>query len=243
MSMEDESDPKLRLEAFLTGLEAGRRRLFKPRKEEGLRGLAKLVVPQGARVPIRVAGTRAVIGWQRRKAQALAAASPLRLHLGCHTNRLPGWVNVDLLGVPVDLAWDLTRPFPFTDRTVDAIFHEHVIEHLRLRDGYHLARECHRMLKRGGVLRIAVPDAGSAARRYVQAPETMTDGAPTPMLALQQGFYFPGHLTGYDLDTLSLVLRAAGFREPEEREFGDSRILPCPDSRDPTGTLIVEVER
>jgi hypothetical protein len=64
------------------------------------------------------------------------------------------------------------------------------------------------------------------------------------MLALQELFYYPGHHTMYDLETLVLVLRAAGFSNPDRRGFGETDLDPAPDSphrRDET--LYVEARR
>ena len=76
--------------------------------------------------------TLGVMPVQRRHARRLQSMTPLRLHLGSSTNRLYGWVNVDLLrpGRALDLYWDLRRPLPFRDVSVDAIFAEHLLEHL-----------------------------------------------------------------------------------------------------------------
>jgi hypothetical protein len=54
--------------------------------------------------------------------------------------------------------------------------------------------------------------------------------APTRLLAVQELFYWPGHATMYDFETLRLLIAAAGFEAVERGGFGDSRIDPCPDS-------------
>jgi predicted SAM-dependent methyltransferase len=134
----------------------------------------------------------------------------------------PGWVNVDLAGDAVDLEWDLTTGLPFATSTVDAIFHEHFLEHLTLAEGYALMLESHRVLRPDGVVRIGVPDGDH--------PEAAWPAAPTRMLALQEFFRDPGHRTLYDLETLVLLLAAAGFEQVARRAFGESRLEPCPDS-------------
>jgi predicted SAM-dependent methyltransferase len=145
-----------------------------------------------------------------------------------------GWVNLDLFGDPVDLAWDLCRPLPLQESSVDAIFQEHVLEHFTLEKGLALTGECYRVLKPGGVLRIGVPDAKAYARAYLRdggGPiASVRPGRPTRLLALQEVFYRHGHRTMYDFDTLALVCNAAGFETVEHRRFGDSRLAPCPDS-------------
>jgi predicted SAM-dependent methyltransferase len=148
----------------------------------------------------------------------------------------------------VDLVWNLNRPLPFRANTADAIFHEHVLEHLTLEHGLSFLKQCHRVLKTGGVLRVGVPDAGAYVSSYCQNPSeflaAMRPGRPTPLLALQEEFYWHGHRTMYDFETIALVLTAAGFTEPERRTFGESRLKPAPDSVGREGdTLYVEVVR
>ena len=56
-------------------------------------------------------------------------AEPLHLHIGAGSQRLEGWVNVDIRPFPgVDVVADVTRGLDFTD--VDAVFAEHFLEHL-----------------------------------------------------------------------------------------------------------------
>jgi predicted SAM-dependent methyltransferase len=212
------------------------------------RRLAKSVVSEALLFTVRRLATDAMVIQQRRLANRLAQRTPLRLHLGSGRTPLTGWLNVDVLGAPTDLAWNLNRALPFPTATVDSIFHEHVLEHLPLRDGLTLTQECHRLLKPDGVLRIGVPDAGSYLRAYPDDADHFLDvnrpGRPTPLLAIQEIFYLHGHRTMFDFETLALVCRAAGFQQVERRRFGDSRIVPTPDGEHRREeTLYVEAVR
>jgi predicted SAM-dependent methyltransferase len=198
-----------------------------------VRRVGRRIVPQRFRLQTRVAATAALSPRVRRSAEALAKDDPLRLHLGSGPARKDGWVNVDLVGDDVDLTWNILTPLPFADGSVDAIFHEHVLEHLSIEDGYQLARESYRLLRPGGVLRVGVPDCGT--------PDVGWPEAPTRLLALHEFFAEPGHQTMYDAETLGLLLRAAGFGTMEQRNFGESQIEPAPDSEHRrVGSLYVE---
>ena len=48
---------------------------------------------------------------------------------------------------------------PYGDGKVDCIYCSHVIEHIEDQFDERMMRECHRVLKSGGILRIACPDA------------------------------------------------------------------------------------
>jgi predicted SAM-dependent methyltransferase len=195
-----------------------------------------------ARGRLRELSTAVLRPAARRRLAKLREHSELRLHLGSGFLPKDGWVNIDLAGVRVDVVWNLKHGIPFADGSVDAVFHEHMLEHLDLREGFQLTRECHRALKPGGVLRVAVPNAGDCLRSYagVDDPD-WARSRPTPMLSVQALFYEHGHRAMYDEQLLVAVLTAAGFDEVAARDFGDSRLSPCPDSeqrRD--GTLYVE---
>jgi predicted SAM-dependent methyltransferase len=95
--------------------------------------------------------------------------SQLRLvNLGCGRTVHPAWVNLDLVpAVPGVVRHNLTFGLPFRNDEVDAIYHSHVLEHLRPEQGTKLLQECFRALRPGGVLRIVVPDLEQIAQLYL----------------------------------------------------------------------------
>jgi predicted SAM-dependent methyltransferase len=82
----------------------------------------------------------------------------MKLNLGCGLDRLDGFVNVDIEEkFKPDKILDLNKfPYPFDDDCVDEIRMYQVLEHLD--DVIMVIKECHRILKRGGVLDIKVPN-------------------------------------------------------------------------------------
>ena len=84
---------------------------------------------------------------------------PVRLNLGCGTNHLENFVNVDKYG-KVDYAHDLeVFPYPWDDNSVDEVVMNHVLEHIQ--PWWKAFNECARVLKPGGMLHINVPDESS----------------------------------------------------------------------------------
>jgi SAM-dependent methyltransferase len=69
---------------------------------------------------------------------------------------------------PAIIAWDLRKGVPFPDASFDVVYHSHVLEHLQRRDAQTFLRECGRVLKPRGVLRIVVPDLETLARAYLE---------------------------------------------------------------------------
>ena len=75
------------------------------------------------------------------------------------------------------VCWNLRRGIPFPDASVDVVYHSHVLEHLDREDAPGFLRECRRVLKPGGFLRVVVPDLEQLARRYVEVARRLPDGA------------------------------------------------------------------
>jgi predicted SAM-dependent methyltransferase len=151
-------------------------------------------------------------------AQAWAKQKPLRLHLGCGTVRLTGWVNIDISGTP-DLLLDLRYGLPFPDGSVETIHSEHVMEHLRLADGQLLLDEAHRVLRPGGVMRLGMPDLERIVARYA-APDWREqpwiedpafDWIDSPVALMNVAFRGWEHQYLYDETELRLRLGRAGF--------------------------------
>jgi hypothetical protein len=84
---------------------------------------------------------------------------PVRLHLGCGANALPGWINIDRVarapGVIADL--DVTD-LPYPNGAVDEVLAEHVLEHFSFAEEALVWRELARVLRPGGTLTLEVPD-------------------------------------------------------------------------------------
>lgn len=115
----------------------------------------------------------------------------MKLHLGCGSQVLEGWVNVDYaLGawcakVPLfrplnrrlrifNLDWDsrihlhdLTRRFPWEDGTAQVVYSSHTLEHFSREHGRHFLGECHRVLEKNGIIRLVVPNLEHIARQYL----------------------------------------------------------------------------
>jgi predicted SAM-dependent methyltransferase len=96
----------------------------------------------------------------------------MMLNLGCGTRLHAAWVNVDLrpLGPGIVTA-DLRLPLAFGDSEFDVVYHSHLLEHLSKRAGESLLRECHRVLKPEGIIRVVVPDLEQIVRLYLASLE------------------------------------------------------------------------
>ena len=97
----------------------------------------------------------------------LARDEPIRLNLGCGAQTRPGWINIDLDG-RADLRLDVRRPLPMGDESVAEIYCEHLFEHLAFPgEAGAVLRDWHRVLVRGGLLSIGVPETADVLQAYV----------------------------------------------------------------------------
>ena len=102
---------------------------------------------------------------------------PRRLQLGCGGRFHPAWINLDLHPQHASVArHDVTTPLPFPDRHFDAVYHAHLLEHLPRSQALAFLRECLRVLRPGGVLRVVVPDLEQIARLYLAALDVAWHG-------------------------------------------------------------------
>jgi SAM-dependent methyltransferase len=101
------------------------------------------------------------------------------LNLGCGRRIHPDWENIDFTATaPGVRACDLRKGIPYPDASFDVIYHSHLLEHFSKQSAPVFLRECHRVLKLGGVLRVAVPDLERVVREYLKALESASHGHP-----------------------------------------------------------------
>lgn len=63
---------------------------------------------------------------------------------------------------------DLAYGVPFADETVDFLYSSHLLEHLPPSAGLNMLRDCYRVLRPGGVIRLCVPDLEKAVQFYLR---------------------------------------------------------------------------
>lgn len=135
------------------------------------------------------------------------------------------WINIDgFKDKNVHHCCDFSRGLPFSAGTFDGIFCEHVLEHFDFGNGKLLMKECLRVLKPGGVIRIVVPDGNKILRAYFDNAEFIINYKQCenkfPMEAVNKWFYQRyEHQCIYDADYLTDMLRKAGFTSAVQKEF------------------------
>ncbi|MEM7108539.1 MAG: methyltransferase domain-containing protein [Bacteroidota bacterium] len=153
------------------------------------------------------------------------------LDLGCGNNISKDFINVDYIWMPgVDICMDIAKHnLPLKSNSIEGIFSEHCIEHLPYDEMDRIFKEFHRILKRGSLVRIIVPDGEIYLNAYVKKVNGGINEIPyyensrTAMERINGIFRNHGHLFIYDFETLKLLLEEAGFKQIEKRLYLEGR--------------------
>ncbi|HSZ03231.1 MAG TPA: methyltransferase domain-containing protein [Terriglobales bacterium] len=176
----------------------------------------------------------------------------LKINIGCGLSGAPGWCNIDnsptiplsrlklgrlLFRTP---AWprdvrrhDVKKGLPFADQSVSCIYSSHTFEHFSWAESLAVAKECFRVLRPGGVLRVVVPDLQLIAREYLRDSDPMASHRFVDRLLLSHtihDLFHRGahHSQMFDEGSLIALLRQAGFEQPVVSSFLQSRIVDIP---------------
>lgn len=165
-----------------------------------------------------------------------------RLHLGSSNHLMEGWLNTDLFPSAGVMTLDATIQYPFESNSFDLVFSEHMIEHVPHEAALKMLRECYRVLKPGGVIRVVTPDLAKILSVYPSPKDpqsdrylkwmssTFTPDAREDIEAhvINAFFRMWGHQFLYDQSTLTNTLTKCGFNKIEKHELGQSN---CEDLR------------
>lgn len=163
---------------------------------------------------------------EQREADAfIAADTAVRLNIGCGPNVAPGWLNMDLVPAAGAVRGDLRARLPLEDASVDCIAAIHVLQDLPYPDIAPALAELRRVLKPGGVLRVAVPDLDRAVRAYVAGDRAywyVPDAHATSVGAklVTQMVWYGSVRTPFTWDFLREWLLAARYRDVARSAFG-----------------------
>lgn len=99
------------------------------------------------------------------------------LNLGCGPRFHKDWTNVDFTSFDSNvMQHNLLKGIPFSDNTFDAVYHSHVLEHFSKNDAEGFIKECFRVLKPGGIIRIVLPDLEEMAQCYLNELKKAEEG-------------------------------------------------------------------
>jgi hypothetical protein len=118
---------------------------------------------------------------------------------------------------------NVSRDFPYEAESFRAIFTCHMLEHLYPPTAMHCMRECYRVLCRGGVLRIVIPDLDRIVSNY---DPTAPNAFLQSIFEYGRGLEKNSHHWHYNYSSLKAALRVVGFSKVQRCKF---QVGECPD--------------
>jgi predicted SAM-dependent methyltransferase len=99
------------------------------------------------------------------------------VNLGCGQKYHKDWINIDFVSNSEDfIQHNLLDGIPINDNEVDLVYHSHVLEHFSKVQGVYFIKECYRVLKVNGIIRIAVPDLETIVKEYLNNLQLAMEG-------------------------------------------------------------------
>jgi len=165
--------------------------------------------------------------------EVLIGDGKLKLNLGCFTTmHHHGWLNMDVLdmmpfaqvhGYKFQRCDLVHGGIPFGTGVVDLIMMNHVLEHFTYEQGLKVLRDCRRVIRKDGCIRVVVPSASKLINMYdvngrsgvsrlseLDEINEPSSACPTPAGKLWS-LLFNGHQSMYDAKTLCHAFDQAGF--------------------------------
>lgn len=155
----------------------------------------------------------------------------MKLHLGCGKRFIPGFVHIDLADYPhIDHRHDVRSLPMIADGGAELAYACHVLEYFDRIEVLDVLAEWRRVLSRGGVLRLAVPDFEALAAVYSRSHDLNQVIGP-----IFGRWKAPGssgtmyHRTVYDFASLKAVLESAGFANVHRYDWRETIHKDCDD--------------
>ena len=171
----------------------------------------------------------------------------IKINMGCGWRNFgKDWVHIDGGDYEHIDYHDVTKLDQFETNSVDLIYASHLIEYFDRVEVMELLSEWRRVLKKDGILRIAVPNFSELSKLYVQKKVPLKNvlGPLYGRMKMTDDTIF--HKTTYDFNDLQTVLESAGFknvklydwRNTEHAQFDDHSQAYYPHMDKENGTLV-----
>jgi Methyltransferase domain len=189
----------------------------------------------------------------------MKASTGYRMQYGCGLHAPSGWKNFDasptlrferwpLIGLlytkneqrfPSNVEYgDIVKGIPLPEESCESIYASHVLEHLSLRDFRVALANTYRLLTRGALFRLVVPDLETLAKRYLESDdpgaaisfmEATGLGVPERQRGLRglatMWIGNSSHLWMWDLRSIQEELSAVGFTDIRRCHLGDEPVF------------------
>ena len=151
-----------------------------------------------------------------------------RLHWGCGSWTVPGWINSDQKEGPgIDISCDIRDGLPLETDSIDYAVSIHALPEVPYPDLVPVLRELRRVLIPGGLLRLGLPDLDKGIRAYLEGDrdyflipdeEVQTLGGKFVVQLIWYGY----SRTLFTSDFIEELLRKAGFGRVSHCRFKET---------------------
>lgn len=135
----------------------------------------------------------------------------MKLHIGCRGDKLEGFKRVDIVDYgDVDYLTDAKDLSMIASESVDEIYASHILEHFKKTETMDVLKEWNRVLKKGGILWLAVPDFDRLIEIYIRSGRVLTTWL-SHILNGDQDMPTAFHYANFSYAMLAGYLSIAGF--------------------------------
>lgn len=167
-----------------------------------------------------------------------ASSKPVMVYIGCGNDRLKDFIHIEInlwknqVGHP-DVLADISEHIPLNDGVADLVFSRATMEHLTYRELLNCLLETRRILKRGGAVRMVLPDMDKIVEDYHNKVYA-TDLEKNPDFpnenyadTFSAQITYHDHYYNHTFDTMRRALEKAGFEKIRKCQPADSIIKPA----------------
>src|SRR6185436_3922579 len=145
----------------------------------------------------------------------------MKLHLGCGKRYIPGFTHIDLAKFPhIDYRHKIDTLPMIKSGAAELIYACHAFEYFDRVEAVEVLKEWRRALKKGGTIRLAVPDFEALIKVYKKYGELRRVIGPIfgrwPIPGTKKTVY---HKTVYDFNDLKTLLKENGFKNVRRYDF------------------------
>jgi predicted SAM-dependent methyltransferase len=145
-----------------------------------------------------------------------------KLEIGSGNKPKEGYLHFDIRSnVKADVVGD-AKKLPFKENEFSEVYSRFFLEHLSRKEAKLALREMLRVLKKGGVLEIIVPNLAYFCKLFVEEKGQKKEWALNKIYGFEE-YKEDHHFFGYDEETLAEMLKDAGLieiiRVKEEEQY------------------------
>lgn len=145
-----------------------------------------------------------------------------KINLGCGWRDFgKEWIHIDGGDYPHLDSKDIVN-LPYDNNSIDLIYASHVLEYFDRVEVVDVLNKWYSKLKKGGILRLAVPNFEVIAKLYIEKNIPLKNFVGPLYGRMEMGDQWIYHKTTYDFSELSQILSECGFTKVTPYNWGNT---------------------